>query len=151
MGRKLVQRVIAIVCLMAFGLGQTVLASAAVRCTDAWGTTRLELACIKNSLGSCGTTCSEPGEAEAMDGGRPTVPSETAPCEDEPIGAQATTARPSSTSVSLEPVVDKVVIAFVWGGLPDNLDQQSPLAYRPCERGHPPDSFVRLRSVILLV
>ncbi len=145
-----IQRLIATLCLVAFGFGQLVFASIGVRCTDASGISRFEFACLKSADGACLTPCVDPGEhADADDhASDPTPPT---PCQDEPIGSQASAAKVIPSNVVPVPVVAAVLVAIIWDHW--SLTCSEPTrSFQPCrDRDRPPDSLERLRSVILLV
>jgi len=148
--QPLPQRLIAFLCLVAFGLGQTVFASMGVRCTDASGSTRIEYACIKTSQGVCLTPCVDPAVHAADDdhGADPVPPT---PCEDEPLASQASAAKLIPSSVSFEPVFAAVVVAILWDHWSFTIDQSVSPRHPEVDRDRPPDSLARLRSVILIV
>jgi hypothetical protein len=149
MNRSFPQRLIAILCLVAFGLGQTLFASMGVRCTDASGKTRIETACVKSSKGACVSSCVEvdivSDESHEHDSADPT------PCKDEPSSLQSSAVRLAWAKVSVEPVVAIVILAILGDHwlLEDNCPTRYVLDQRNRER--PPDALSRLRSVILIV
>lgn len=146
---SLTQRLIAILCLLAFGLGQT-LAVPLVRCTDESGTTRIEFACMKSAQGACLTPCIEPG-LHAADDNHESDPVTPTPCEDEPLGSHASAAKLIPPSVSLELVCATVVVAILWDNWSFTTDQPASPRHPEVDRDRPPDSLARLRSVILIV
>ena len=145
-----IQRLIAFLCLVAFGLGQTVFASMGVRCTDASGNTRIEYACIKSSQGECLTPCTEPGVHATDDDheGDPTTPT---PCEDEPLGSQLSAAKVIPSNGALEPVFAAIAVAFLWDQWSFVVELPVRCARPALDRDRPPDTLTRLRSVILTV
>lgn len=145
-----VHRLIAALCLVAFGLGQAAFTSIAVRCTDASGHTRIEYACVKSPKGACLTPCAEPGVHAADDDhtGDPTQPT---PCEDEPLGPQFSAARVGAASETMEVIVAAVLSVVLWDQCPFVVDEPARCAQQVANRDRPPDSLVRLRSVILTV
>lgn len=145
-----VHRCLAILCLVAFGLGQTVLASMGVRCTDASGQTRFELACIKSGQGSCLTTCQETGAEQAEDPHDAELPS-SVPCEDEPLNSHAPGAKLIPSGWSLEPVVTAVVETVLWDTPSRTLCDPECSRFAERDRVRPPDPLTQLRCVILIV
>lgn len=145
-----IQRLIAFLCLVAFGLGQTVFASMGVRCTDASGNTRIEYACIKSSQGECLTPCTEPGVHATDDDheGDPTTPT---PCEDEPLGSQLSAAKVIPSNGALEPVFAAIAVALLWDQWSFAVELPVRCARPALDRDRPPDALTRLRSVILTV
>lgn len=143
-------RLIAFLCLVAFGLGQTLFASMGVRCTDASGTSRIEYACVKASNGACLTPSSDL-VAHETDGDHSSDPAGELPCEDEPLGSQISAAQVIPSGVSIDPVLAAVVVAVFWDGWPVEIDQPARSATPEPERDRPPDSLARLRTVILIV
>ena len=150
MNQPSIQRLIATLCLVAFGLGQTVFASMGVRCTDASGNTRIEYACIKSAQGTCLTPCTDPG-VHATDADHKEDPVAPTPCEDEPLGSQLSAAKVIPSSGALAPVFAAIAVALVWDQW--CLAVEVPVGcVRPAlDRDRPPDSLTRLRTVILLV
>ena len=150
MNRTLVQRLIATVCLVAFGFGQTVFAFMGVRCTDGSGISRIEFACMKSGRGACLTPCIEPGvHADGDDHASDPVP--PSPCEDVPLGARASAAGVLASSVTIEPVLAAAVVAILWDRWP-LAGVETTRWFRPCrDRDRPPDARLCLRSIILVV
>jgi len=150
MRQPLTHRLIALLCLVAFGLGQAMFTSMGVWCTDASGDTRFEFACLKSSSGACLTLGIEASEHEADEdhSSDPVVPT---PCEDQPLGSQASTAKLIPSRVSLDPVFAAVIVAVLWEAGSGDGDQLSRSAAPVRDRERPPDSLARLRTVILLV
>ena len=144
------QRLIATLCLVAFGFGQTVFASIGVRCTDASGTSRFEYACLKSSQGACLTPCAAPG-AHADSDDHASDPVQPTPCEDEPLGTQATAAKVIPSGLVIQPVFAAVVVAILWEHWSFSSIEPT-ISFQLCrDRDRPPDALSRLRSVILLV
>lgn len=148
MNRSHFQRTVSLICLLACTLGQAVIGSFAVRCTDAAGHSRVELACIRDSAGQCAARCDDVSfdEDKYADHTEP-----AAPCEDERI-AETTIARTQSNGASFDPVVSQTLVAF--GIAPSwALSEAIPSFARGFEvrHGRPPDALARLRTVILLV
>ena len=145
-----IQRLIAILCLVAFGLGQTVFASMGVRCTDASGNTRIEYACIKSSQGECLTPCTEPG-VNATDEDHEGDPATPTPCEDEPLGSQLSAAKVIPSNGALEPVFAAIAVAFLWDQWSFAVELPVRCVRPALDRDRPPDSLTQLRSVIIIV
>lgn len=143
-------RLIALLCLVAFGLGQSLFTSMGVRCTDASGNSRIEYACVKTSNGACLTPGIELVAHEADDD-HSSDPAGPTPCEDEPLGSQISAAKVIPSSVSIDPVLAALVVAVLWDGWPVDIAQPARCATAEPERERPPDSLARLRTVILLV
>jgi hypothetical protein len=150
MNRSLPKHLIAFLCLVAFGLGQTLFASMGVRCTDASGDTRIEYACIKTSQGACITPCIDPG-VQAADDDHESDDVPPTPCEDEPLSSQAAAAKLIPSNVSLEPLFAAVVVAILWDNCSFTTDQLANPRHPEVDRDRPPDSLARLRSIILIV
>ncbi len=150
MPQTLTNRLITLVCLVAFGLGQTLFTTMGVRCTDASGDSRIEFACLKSSNGACLTPCIEVSQHEADDdhSSDPIVPT---PCEDEPLGSQVSAAKLIPSSVSVDPVFAALVVAVLWDVWSVDGDQPARLASPVPDRERPPDSLARLRTIILVV
>lgn len=144
------QRLIAILCLVAFGFGQSVFVAIGVRCTDASGTSRFEYACIKSAQGACLTPCTEPGvHADSDDHG--SDPIQPTPCEDEPLDTQATAAKVIPSGVVIQPDLAAVVVAILWERWSFSSIEPT-VSFQPCQdRDRPPDALSRLSTVILLV
>jgi len=144
------QRLIALVCLVAFGLGQVFFSSLGVRCTDASGVTRIEYACIKTTQGACLTPCEAP-EAHSAEDNHDSDPVAPTPCEDEPLGVQMSAVRQGQTSHASVPVFAMVMVAVLE--TPWSIDHIPPGCVRrsKTERERPPDSLARMRCVILTV
>jgi hypothetical protein len=150
MNQPSIQRLIAILCLVAFGLGQTVFASMGVRCTDASGNSRIEYACIKSSQGECLTQCTEPG-VHATDEDHEGDPATPTPCEDEPLGSQLSAAKVIPSSGALEPVFAAIAVAFLWDQWSFTVELPARCVRPALDRDRPPDSLTQLRSVIIIV
>lgn len=150
MNRSLPKHLIAFLCLVAFGLGQTLFASMGVRCTDASGDTRIEYACIKTSQGACLKACIDPG-VHAADDNHESDDAPPTPCEDEPLSSQAAAAKLIPSSVSLEPVFAAALVAILWDHWSFTTYQPVSPRHPEVDRDRPPDSLARLRSVILIV
>ena len=150
MPQPLTQRLISLLCLLAFGLGQTLFTSFGVRCTDASGNTRIEYACLKSPSGACLTPCIDVTVHEA-DEDHSSDPIAPTPCEDEPLGSQASAGRLMPSSVSLDPVFAAVVVAVLWDRWSFACDQSVRPVTLDRDRERPPDSLACLRTVILIV
>jgi hypothetical protein len=150
MPQTLTNRLITLVCLVAFGLGQTLFTTMGVRCTDASGESRFELACLKSLSGACLTPCIEASEHEADEdhSSDPIVPT---PCEDEPLGSQVSAAKLIPSSVSLDPLLTAVVVAVLWDVWSVDGNQPARSAAPVPDRERPPDSLARLRTIILVI
>ena len=149
MNRLLTQRLITILCLMAFGLGQTLFTSIGVRCTDSSGKVRIELMCLKTSRGTCLSACTESAKHQTDD--PHTDPAAQTPCEDEPLGSQVSPARVAPSSVPPEPVFVTVSLEVLWDRSPVACNCALRSFRSDRVRDRPPDSLARLRSVIRVV
>lgn len=152
MSRTLPQRLIALVCLVAFGLGQLVFAST-VRCRDASGQSRIEFGCVKSPSGACLTTCDDGG---ALDHGPESLTSSdvpagpTLPCQDEPLAESVPVVKSPGSTPSVA-IVATVVLAVLTFGIDwDNAEPVRPFG-GATDRDRPPDEIAHLRTVILLV
>ena len=167
MNRVLAQRLTALVCLVAFGCGQTVFAALGVRCTDESGRTRVELACSKTAAGSCATACESgapakqeaaPDAACAESGQGHEDHEPAAPCRDEPLAKRidGLTARTGGASEVAKLFVTMVVAATVhawasaWDGAAtaEGLARAARWAFAP---DRPPGNLAQLRTVVLIV
>lgn len=148
--RSSIQRLISLICLVAFGLAQTLFASMGVRCTDASGETRIEFACIKSRAGACLSSCMEPNTLCDEDNHEndPTTPT---PCEDEQLGSQINAAQSLRANVQLDHVFAAVVVAILWNHWSFADEQLEQMRQLKQDRDRPPDSLTCLRSVILIV
>lgn len=146
------QRLLAVLCLVALGLGQMVIGTYGVRCEDASGEARFELACIRTADGSCLTRCGTEGPA----------PIETAPCDedgehdphpckDSPIGGGAHAAKLHCRSLLIDPLPCAAVMAATAGHV-IVADVLTTGRFSPARaNARPPDTVARLRTVILVV
>jgi len=132
-------------CLLAFGLGSTALRSGLVLCSDVHGGSRLEWGCLKTGEGEClPASSAHAGEAASEDD-----PCGPHPCEDTPLRGDNTTAQVAPRTDVLPALVLPLLAARLEIGA-----IQIPCGRRSGMRlllAHPPDTGVRLRSVILLV
>lgn len=154
MPKAVFQRLIAILCLMGFGLGQCAVAPFFVRCQDASGKTSIEFACDKTSDGSCLTACN------VRSGSAPVValPCDDEdgdhtphPCKDTPLGESMHASKLLPRSQSVDQVLLLVVpVVFVDRIVWSDLIASEPAAPVP-PIARPPDTVARLRTVILNV
>lgn len=131
------------ICLLAFGFGSAALRSGLVLCSDVHGGTRVELGCTKTGVGECRSAAVI---GDPTNEGDPCGPH---PCEDTPLSVEGSGAQIAPRVDVLPAIVPSLLAATVA----IDTDQ---LRTRPHTRlrfssAHPPDSIVRLRSVILLV
>lgn len=152
-----VHRAIALLCLLAIGIGQSVLGSLVVRCENSSGQSTIKLACAKSLDGACLSSCAPEDTHPCSDehddspGDHPRLP-----CKDTPLGEGSNGSkvlRRLSTTDPAPLIASPVVIpAALWPdtalGTPDHAVSSTPLA-QPNAR--PPDSVARLRTVILTV
>lgn len=150
MHRTSFQRLIAILCFVAFVLGQTVFAAFGIRCTDESGASRIEIACVRSAQGECLMRCVAP-EVHVGSDNHDSDPVPPVPCKDEPVGSHASAAKVLPSNVVLEAVFAVVVAAILWDHWSLTCDE-SVRVYTSCQdRDRPPDSLTRLRTVILIV
>ena len=150
MRRTLVQRLIAVICLLAFGLGQAVSASFLVRCEDGTGS-RFEFACERTSDGSCVDAC------EQVDGPVDDADAQTTddhaphPCKDTPVSDTHAAAKMAAKARALEsPELTAMAAAIAY--YVAVLDTPKPsVHFVPRANEKPPDTTERLRTVILVV
>lgn len=143
MTRNSLNPALAWLCLIWFGLTNTLFASGMVVCRDGHGGSRIEWACSQNANGECITSCGSDAESPGDDHGP------AHPCDDTPVkgGHKVTKAPPRTTNDA--PVLVLVILAVI----PMHTDVPPPVRVtwdrdRP---QRPPDTLQRLRSVILVV
>jgi len=130
---------IAWLCLIWFGLTNTLFSGGMVVCQDGHGGSRVEWGCDRNSSGGCLTTCGiETGDD----------PCDPHPCQDTPIdaGEQVTKAPPRLTS-DLAILVPVMAVLALW------LDPPTPanVGWIGFEPERPPDALKHIRTVVLLM
>lgn len=150
MRRPLAHRLIAVLCLVAFGLGQGIASSFLVRCEDGTGS-RFEFACARTSDGSCLDACDQlDGPVDDADA-RTTDDHDPHPCKDTPVGdthAAAKIAPKASASELPELTAMAAAIAYHVAV----FDTPKPRVHVvPRTNEKPPDTTARLRTVILVV
>lgn len=150
MRHALIQRLLVTLCLVAFGLGQTVFASMGVWCTDATGSSRIEYACFKSAQGACLSPCSEP-DVHATSEDHEDEPLSPLPCEDTPLGSQLSAARLDHSNPALELAFATFVVTILRDAWIFDSDESAHVIRLTRGRTRPPDSLTRLRSVILVV
>lgn len=150
MRHALIQRLLVTLCLAAFGLGQTVCIGIGVWCTDATGVSRVEFTCFKSAQGACLTPCAAP-EVHATAEDHEGEPFSSSPCEDTPLGVQLSAARLDHSNPVLESVFATVVVTMLRAAWASESEGSARVLAVAPERERPPDSLVRLRSVILVV
>lgn len=146
------RRTLAMLCLVVFGLWQSLFTSLGVRCTDSMGHSRIELACEKSSEGHCKS--SSPHTIDSHEFGSPdsddTCPD--APCEDRPLGG-------AQDKVTKAPAPVSVVELLICASSCDASLGMTPLSradgfagYRAHDnRTLNTQSLSRLRKTILLI
>lgn len=144
------QRLVTLLCLVAFAIGQTLFGSLGVWCTDGSGEGRLELACLKSSMGACLTPCSDSSGHEAVED-HSSDPVAPMPCEDQPLGVQVAVPKPGTSAMVLDTIVTAVIVAVIWDAWPPECVRPACAFASGQDRERPPDSLVRLRTVILVV
>lgn len=132
-------------CLLAFGLGSTALRAGLVLCSDVHGGARVELGCVKVDAGEC-RSAAVIGDPTNNNEDDPCGPH---PCEDTPLSVGSAGAQ-IAPRVDVLPAIGPSLLAATVASDTDQVRS------RLCARlrfssARPPDSVVRLRSVILLV
>lgn len=132
---------IAWLCLIWFGLTNTVLAGGMVVCRDGHGGMSIEWGCDRNTQGECLTSCG--GEADNDDSTAPH------PCEDTPVPSdlQITKAPPRAASELTVPVPFLVAVLIAWADVAQPIATTS----ESSQPERPPDVLKHLRTVVLLV
>ena len=132
---------IAWLCLIWFGLTNTVLAGGIVVCRDGHGGMSIEWGCDRNTQGECLTSCG--GEADNDDSTAPH------PCEDTPVPSdlQITKAPPRAASELTVPVPFLVAVLIDWADVAEPIATTS----ESSQPERPPDVLKHLRTVVLLV
>ncbi|GJQ28330.1 MAG: hypothetical protein HBSAPP03_02140 [Phycisphaerae bacterium] len=130
-------------CLIWFGLTNTLFAGGMVVCRDGHGGSRIEWGCTQNANNECVTSCGSDADEPEDD----TEPAH--PCDDTPIKGdpQLTKASLRTTSHELVPV-QGILAAITIGFDPPPPSRHHGYRDRP---PRPPDSLRCLRAVILLV
>lgn len=153
MSHTTTQRLLALLCLMAFGLGQT-FSTVFVRCEEDLGQATYEFVCLKTSDGSCKELChAEPAcvskESTDCEGGNNQhLPH---PCKDTLIGV-LTNASKALRQSNIVQLAAFVAVVLVYGQ--DIMgDEPRVLRFAACafEHARLPDTVWRLRSVIMTV
>lgn len=133
---------IAWLCLICFGLTNTLLAGGVSVCRDAHGGVRIEWGCSRNTSGECVTSCGGgAGNTSPDDRGAPH------PCDDTPLDGvtQLVKAQPREVNAVLMPAL--VALPSLWI---DTREQTSRLWPRT-EPERPPEALKRIRAIVLLV
>ena len=140
-----------LLCLAAFGLGQALLPFG-VRCTGSSGESRIELACLKDSLGYCQSACSRDSHDDPQDHDRSEPADTHSPCEDQPLGSSVPMAtKLAQSSLSLDTILTVVAVVLIvdsWAQLPIESKWVGIAGLVP---QRPPPNTAHLRTVILLV
>lgn len=144
------QRAIAILCVLAFGLGQAMLAPLAVRCIDADGNARLEYACITRDGGGCGSASEQAIDDEAALAGATDRDGEP-PCDDVPLAGEVGAARAGQSGPVVDQLVAMVAVAMVLDGWTWRDAISTPALPRVEAAQRPPDWIAHARSIVLLV
>ena len=140
------QRLIAALCLVAFGFGQVVFGTLGVRCEDAAGQSRFELACATTPDGSCLNACkSAPEDSVPCEDDGEHAPH---PCKDIPVGEAA---KVVLRKVVFEPVQMFAVLEVLTEQISVQRDPASAPSVPAWVNARPPDTVARLRTVILVV
>lgn len=143
MVRNRVNPALAWLCLIWFGLTNTLFASGMVVCRDGHGESRIEWGCTQNASGECVTSCG----SDLDESGDDTGPAH--PCDDTPIkGDHQVTKAPPRTTNDV-PVPIPVILAVI--AIHFDLPPPAQVLWDHARPQRPPDTLQRLRSVILLV
>lgn len=142
--RGRVHPVMALLCLICFGLTNTLLAGGMVVCRDAHGGLRIEWGCGRNSSGECVTSC------EGVDGESSDDLGDPHPCQDIPVesGRQIVKAPPRGHDSVL--ILAPVPVAVLAPGDEGPRPIKARFGAR-CEYERPPDALRHVRTVVLLV
>lgn len=149
MAFSIAHRLIALLCLAAFGFGQAAFLSTGVRCTDASGASRIEYVCLKSAHGSCGDLAQDQGVSHE-DAGHDADTSVPDPCKDEPLKPQAA-AKTILTGPSLEQVFVAAVAEIRWDHWRPDANVLFQEMRPELDHDRPPDTLACLSSVILVV
>jgi hypothetical protein len=148
MRRFTFQRLVACICLLAFGLNTMVFARGLVRCTDENGSTRMEWGCEKDGLGHCRVVCD--GSADQDE---PIDHPESEPCDDTPatttlvMASRAVSAKDLTLPPRVEIAAFAATIFSAWSDL-----ERSPTTPPPRSRAGPkPAQLTAWRSIRLQV
>lgn len=146
------QRAIAVLCLMAFCLGQAVFGAFRVKCEDGSGVARFEAACLRTADGSCLTQCVPVSAAEA-DANSCHDEGEHAPhpCKDTPIGESFSAAKVLLRVKCTVPVAFEFAVALVAEQFVVDESACAADAVAPTQCVRPPGMVEQLRTIILLV
>lgn len=141
--RRFLVSILVWTCLLAFGLGSTALRAGLVLCSDVHGGTRVEVGCVKVGAGECRSAAviGEPTHEDDQCGPHP--------CEDTPLSIDGAGAQIAPRADVLPAIVPSLLVATVVRDT-DQVRTRPRTSLR-FSSAHPPDSIVRLRSVILLV
>ncbi|MFN0133815.1 MAG: hypothetical protein ACKVW3_14950 [Phycisphaerales bacterium] len=145
------QRLIAVLCLLAFGLGQMLCVSRAVRCRDASGGSRIELVCVKSSTGACLASCDDSNRTRHPESVSHSPDGPVQPCEDEPLVDQAAVAKALPKPIADSPLAAAIVMAVLVHVLEFAEPDIQRVFSTGSGRDRPPDAIARLRTVILIV
>ncbi len=155
MSQTITQRLIALLCLVAFGLGQSAFGPWLVKCEGATGQTSFELWCFKSADGSCRTECDSNISHSPEDGSTPAdeegAEHPPIPCKDTPIGGPANAAKILPRSRSIDPVQFVAEVVLIprpasWAEPP------APALAEPVSAiVRPPDALARLGAIIMTV
>lgn len=156
MPHTVTQRLIAVLCLLATGLGQSVFGSLGVRCEDLAGQRRFEWACVKTIEGNCLAGSDADGtdarsSFDSIQQGQDGPERTPLPCKDRPIHEPSNLVKllPKSNLHEAGQLV-AVLATFVQQASFIDLPRVC-LTTRPWAACRPPDTLARLRSVILTV
>ncbi len=133
---------IAWLCLISFGLTNTLLAGGLAVCRDAHGGSRIEWGCSRNTSGECVSSC---GGGVSSDS--PDDRGDPHPCTDTPFEGvpKVVKAQPREANAVLAPTL--VAVPSLWV---DMREQTRRLCSR-VEPERPPEALERIRAIVLLV
>lgn len=153
MPQTALQRITALICLVAFGLGQMLAGPFVVLCEDSSGNARIEIACAKTTDGSCLTVCGtnngglNEADANCQLGGGHT----SHPCSDTPVGEPGNTAKLRPKSDCVDPSQVFALVAALFHPMVLAVVPTTPSNGAFWTTEQPPDTVARLRTVMLIV
>ncbi len=153
MVQSLTHRVIAVLCLLAFCVGQSVFGTLGVWCEHPSGRSTLEFACVKTGDGSCASVCRSTGdETPATEHAQSPCEEDGEhsphPCNDTPVGGSGKALPKLGTGrcTHLITTLPSLAQLIVFGDPPPfHATSQARASMRP------PDAVARLRTIIMTV
>lgn len=136
-----VHPLIAWLCLIWFGLTNTIHAGGLAICRDGHGGVSIEWGCDRNAHGECVNVCGD--EVRAHD------PATSHPCEDTPVLSELQFVKAASRATTELRVPVPVLLAVLF----PRAESSRPAVARPDSSSpeRPPDELKHIRSVILVV